>query len=146
MGCPNSGFTNTTTSRTRYLPLLRGAEEVQRAPVPKSSGAGPHHGDRAWALPQERLARRRGSHRDIQTFDIGRDELTLTDNATIGLYSAERSIIDAFRLRHLEGPELANEALKSWLRAGGQADQLLRLARSFPRAATPLRQTLEILL
>lgn len=83
---------------------------------------------------------------DIQTFDIGRDELTLTEHATIGLYSAERSIIDAFRLRHLEGHELANEALKSWLRAGGQASQLLLLARSFPRAATPLRQTLEILL
>jgi len=34
----------------------------------------------------------------------------------IGLYSAERSIIDASRLRHQDGPDLAYEALRGWLR------------------------------
>ena len=54
--------------------------------------------------------------------------------------------LDAFRLRHLEGADLANEALKRWLRRGGQPSELLALARSFPRALTALRDTLEILL
>jgi hypothetical protein len=64
----------------------------------------------------------------------------------IGIYTAERSIIDAFRLRHLDGADLANEALKRWLRRGGQPSDLLRIAKAFPRALTPLRQTMEILL
>ncbi len=33
----------------------------------------------------------------------------------IGLYGAERTIIDAFRTRDMNGPEQANEALKRWL-------------------------------
>ena len=82
-----------------------------------------------------------------ETFDIGRDELPLTGTTTIGLYSAERSIIDAFRLRHLEGPETAVEALRRWLRRrGAQPSSLLAMARAFPKAEPALRATLEILL
>lgn len=80
------------------------------------------------------------------TFDIGRDLLDIADSRTMGIYSAERSIVDAFRMRHLEGPDLANEALKRWLRQGGQPSTLLATAKVFPRALTPLRETLEILL
>lgn len=81
------------------------------------------------------------------TFDIGRGELTLTDEITIGLYSAERCIVDAFRLRHLEGPEPAVEALRRWLRRrGSQPATLLAMARSFPKAEPALRGALEILL
>jgi predicted transcriptional regulator of viral defense system len=83
---------------------------------------------------------------DPATFTIGRNSLDIGAGRTIGIYSAERSIIDAFRLRHLDGPDLANEALKRWLRGGGQPAELLRLAKTFPRTLTPLRQTLEILL
>ncbi|HEY0691650.1 MAG TPA: hypothetical protein VGD71_21735 [Kribbella sp.] len=83
---------------------------------------------------------------DPATFTIGRNSLDIGAGRTIGIYSAERSIIDAFRLRHLDGPDLANEALKRWLRRGGQPSELLRLAKTFPRTLTPLRQTLEILL
>lgn len=83
---------------------------------------------------------------DRQTFEIGRGRLDITGAQTIGLYSPERCIIDAFRMRHVEGPDLANEALKQWLRRGGQPSELLAMARSFPRAQTPLRETLEILL
>ena len=46
----------------------------------------------------------------------------------------------------LEGGDLANEALKRWLRGGGQPSELLLLARSFPRVQSVLRKTLEILL
>lgn len=88
----------------------------------------------------------RWRHFDTETFDLGRGSLDIGGGRSIGLYSAERSIIDAFRLRHLEGADLANEALKRWLRQSGQPSELLALARSFPRALTALRETLEILL
>lgn len=88
----------------------------------------------------------RWRHFNASTFDIGRDHLDLHGGRSIGLYCAERSIIDAFRMRHLEGADLANEALKRWLRQGGQPSELLAMARSFPRTQTALRETLEILL
>lgn len=88
----------------------------------------------------------RWRHFDTETFGLGRGSLDIDGGRSIGLYSAGRSIIDAFRLRHLEGADLANEALKRWLRQGGQPSELLGLARSFPRALTALRETLEILL
>jgi hypothetical protein len=34
------------------------------------------------------------------TFDLGRETLEVDEGLTIGIYSAERSLIDAFRLRH----------------------------------------------
>jgi predicted transcriptional regulator of viral defense system len=81
------------------------------------------------------------------TFMIGRDEVELTETVVIGLYSAERCIIDAFRLRHLEGSEMAVEALRRWLRRrGAHPATLLRMARAFPKAEPALRSTLEILL
>ena len=81
------------------------------------------------------------------TFDIGRGDLTLTASMAIGLYDQERCIIDAFRLRHLEGTETAVEALRRWLRRPGtQPTTLLAMARAFPKAEPALRSTLEILL
>jgi predicted transcriptional regulator of viral defense system len=83
----------------------------------------------------------------VDTFDIGREGLNLTDETSIGLYSPERCIVDAFRLRHLEGPETAIEALRRWLRRrGSHPTTLLAVARAFPRAEPALRSTLEILL
>jgi hypothetical protein len=81
------------------------------------------------------------------TFDLGRERLALDATTSIGLYTAERSIVDAFRLRGREGHEAANEALRRWLRRpGSQPSRLLALAAHFPRASTPLRQALEVLL
>lgn len=88
----------------------------------------------------------RWRHFDAGTFEVGRDTVDAGGERSIGLYSAERSIIDAFRMRHLEGADLANDALKRWLRRGGQPSDLLTMASTFPRAQTALRQTLEILL
>ncbi|WP_239656356.1 type IV toxin-antitoxin system AbiEi family antitoxin domain-containing protein [Mycobacterium riyadhense] len=85
-------------------------------------------------------------HFDTATFEIGRQLLDIAADRSIGIYSAERSIIDVFRMRHREGADLANEALKRWLRRGGQPSRLLQLARAFPRTVGPLRRSLEILL
>lgn len=81
------------------------------------------------------------------TFDIGRDEVPLTENISIGLYGAERSIIDAFRLRHQEGDEFAYEALRRWLRRrNARPAELVRMAESFPKALPALRAALAALL
>ena len=80
------------------------------------------------------------------TFHIGRDRLALDDDTEIGLYSAPRSIVDVFRMRGAVGADLAYEALRRWLRHGGQPVELLRIAKSFPRATSSLRQALEVLL
>jgi predicted transcriptional regulator of viral defense system len=87
----------------------------------------------------------RWRHFDPETFTIGREPLTIDGGGCIGLYDARRCIIDAFRLRHREGADLANDALKRWLRGGGQPSELMMMARSFPRVLTVLRETLEIL-
>lgn len=84
---------------------------------------------------------------DPDTFGIGRSDLMLTANTAIGAYDPARCIIDAFRLRHLEGTETAVEALRRWLRQpGAQPAALLAMARAFPKAEPALRSTLEILL
>lgn len=80
------------------------------------------------------------------TFHLGREGLTLDDDTKIGLYNAARTIVDVFRLRDAVGPDLAHEALRRWLRRGGQPVTLLRVAKSFPRAVPSLRQALEVLL
>lgn len=84
---------------------------------------------------------------DVETFKVGR-ELMEVGGLTMGIYGAERTICDAFRLHHLEGTDQAIEALKRWLRRrGSQPSQLLIMAKHFgPRAETPIRQALEILL
>lgn len=81
---------------------------------------------------------------DTRTFEIGRELLQLDDHSTIGLYSPTRCIIDAYRIP-AEGPELGNEVLRRWLRAGGQPSTLLTMAKSFPRTLSAIRSTLNIL-
>ncbi|MBN1335412.1 MAG: type IV toxin-antitoxin system AbiEi family antitoxin domain-containing protein [Deltaproteobacteria bacterium] len=84
---------------------------------------------------------------DAATYALGREEITVDDGARIGLYSPERCIVDAFRLRHREGEDLAVEALRAWLRRPGAVPSaLLALAGSFPRAEPALREALRILL
>ncbi len=40
-----------------------------------------------------------------ETFDLGRETVGLGEGTSMGIYGAERCIVDAFRLRRLEGPE-----------------------------------------
>jgi predicted transcriptional regulator of viral defense system len=104
------------------------------------------------ALPRTQwppaVAARVAWHRFAQdTFTIGRHDLTVAGTVTIGLYSAERSIIDAFRTRGTTGFDLATEALHRWLREPAhQPAQLLSLCQHWPRTQSALRNTLEIML
>ena len=104
------------------------------------------------ALPRSRRAPRTTApvawHRfDEDTFDIGRDEITVHGKLMIGIYDARRSIVDAFRLRHLYGEDLAVDAVRRWLaRRGNQPAELLDVARHFPTAAPSLRRVLQVLL
>ncbi|MGF1645521.1 MAG: type IV toxin-antitoxin system AbiEi family antitoxin domain-containing protein [Kineosporiaceae bacterium] len=104
------------------------------------------------AIPRGRRAPRtwaptRWHHFDRATFTLGRVDLSLTSELTMGLYTAERSIIDAFRLRHQEGTELAHAALKEWLRRrGSHPGDLMDMAAHFPKAESSIRRALEVLL
>ncbi|WP_415853370.1 type IV toxin-antitoxin system AbiEi family antitoxin domain-containing protein [Sinomonas sp. G460-2] len=83
---------------------------------------------------------------DQATFEIGREEMTIPGtDLTIGIYSPERSIADAFRLRGETGYELARDALKEWLRRGGKPANLIEIASRLPRAKGPVLRTLEAL-
>lgn len=84
---------------------------------------------------------------DRATFDIGRDPLAIAEGVRVAIYSAERSVIDSFRLRHREGSEVAYEALRRWLRRRGSSpSRLIQLAASFPKAEPALRHAFEVLL
>lgn len=81
------------------------------------------------------------------TFTIGRTQLEVARGFHIWLYDAPRSIVDAYRLRHLEGHEMAREGLRNWLqRPGSQPSLLIDIAQRFPKAHKQLRNDLEVLL
>ena len=84
---------------------------------------------------------------DSATFEIGREFIDAGGGAQVAIYSAERTIVDAFRLMHREGSDVAYEALRRWRRRRGSSpSRLLKLADSFPRAVPRLRHALEVLL
>jgi Transcriptional regulator, AbiEi antitoxin len=83
---------------------------------------------------------------DRTTFEVGRSEVLLDASYALGLYDAPRSIVDAFRLRRAVGPEIANEALRRWLRHGGKPADLMRLTQFFPAARPSLLHALQVLL
>ena len=83
---------------------------------------------------------------DRETFEIGREKIAVPGTElTIGLYSPERSIADAFRLRGEIGYELARDALKEWLRRGGKPAHLVKFATALPRAKAPIFTALDAL-
>jgi len=82
-----------------------------------------------------------------RTFELGRQTIEVGGRREIGIYSPERSLVDAIRLRHREGSDIAFEALRNWLDLPGRSPaQLLGMARQFPNAEAALRQALEVLL
>lgn len=85
---------------------------------------------------------------DRKTFEIGRSVIPIEgSDSSIGMYSPERSIADAFRLRGQIGYETATEALRNWLgQRNSQPAKLMQMASVLPRAEGPLRQALDILL
>lgn len=86
-------------------------------------------------------------HFDPATFDIGRETIEVGARRPLGIYSAERSLVDAIRLRHDQGADQAWEALRRWLaRPGRNPAQLLSMAKRFKGAEAALRSALEVLL
>lgn len=92
---------------------------------------------------------------DRATFGLGRIIMTSTAqqesqtaaDLSLAVYSPERTIVDCFRLAHLEGLDVAHEALRRWVRRRGSSPAtLLQTATAFPKAAPRLRQALEVLL
>lgn len=83
---------------------------------------------------------------DVSTFEIGRDEIRLDETHTLGVYNASRSIVDAFRLRHEVGPDIANEALRRWLRHRSEPADLMRMTKAFPAARPAVLHALQVLL
>lgn len=84
---------------------------------------------------------------DKATFELGREEMTIpgTDGQKIGIYSPERCIADAFRLRAELGYEIPTQALRTWLARGGKPGALAELAGKLPRAGKPLLEAIAIL-
>jgi predicted transcriptional regulator of viral defense system len=83
---------------------------------------------------------------DRATFEIGREQIAIPgSDQTIGIYSPERSIADAFRLRGKVGYELARDALRKWLRRGGKPARLIDIAFRLPRTKSPVLRALEML-
>ncbi|MDR2566037.1 MAG: type IV toxin-antitoxin system AbiEi family antitoxin domain-containing protein [Bifidobacteriaceae bacterium] len=81
---------------------------------------------------------------DQATFGIGREPLEGQEG--LYCYSAERVIVDAFRLAYLEGRATAVGALKRWLSArGNYPAKLLETAKAFPKAYPAIRSALELL-
>ena len=84
---------------------------------------------------------------DRATFDVGREAVQVAEGVSVAVYSAERTVVDSFRLMHHEGSDLAHGALRRWLRReGSSASVLLDVAASFPKAEPSLRRALEVLM
>ena len=82
-----------------------------------------------------------------KTFDIGRTPKNSHSGLPIASYSPERSICDAYRMRHTQGVELGREALRNWIRQpGSHPAALLEIASQFTKANSAIRRDLEILL
>jgi predicted transcriptional regulator of viral defense system len=82
-----------------------------------------------------------------KTFDLGREEVDIGEGFKVGLYSAERSLVDVIRLRHREGADVAWEALRRWLRRrGAKPASLIEIASHFHGAEGAVRQALEVVL
>jgi len=104
------------------------------------------------ALPKNRNLPRlsapvRWHHFDPATFTIGRNPMPIAQGFSLWIYDAPRSIIDAYRLRHLEGQEMAREALRNWIQLPkSHPAELLQIAVQFPKAFSAVRNDLEVLL
>jgi hypothetical protein len=83
---------------------------------------------------------------DAGTFHLGRVPRVPDSGLEIATYSAERSICDAYRMRHTQG-DLGPRALRAWARSSSaQPSTLLSIAHHFPKAEGAIRRDLEILL
>ena len=79
------------------------------------------------------------------TFDLGRFEVRETNGERFWITDRERSVVDAFRMRHLVGAHEAHGALRRYLRQPRpQLPRLIDLARQL-RVRGPLSSALSVL-
>lgn len=79
------------------------------------------------------------------TFDLGRMEVREAGGQRFWITDRERTIVDAFRLRHRLGEEAANRALRRYLaQSRPKLARLIDLARQL-RVSTPVRSALRVL-
>ena len=79
------------------------------------------------------------------TFDLGRIEVTEDDGERFWISDRERTVVDAFRLRHRLGDDLAHAALRRYLE--GRRPEPARVADIARRLRVwrPLSQTMRVL-
>ena len=108
--------------------------------------------------PVVHLAIPRGSHRPTVdypptevhvfgagSFDVGRVEVVHGERERFAITSRERTVVDAFRLRHLVGEELAHDAIRRYLRARPQIPLHSEVGKQL-RAGTAFNDTIRLLL
>lgn len=108
--------------------------------------------------PMVHLAVRKGSHRPSinypptkihvfadTTFDLGRIEVVVGESERFWISNRERSVVDAFRLRHRVGDALANEALRRYLRTRPNLPLLAEYGRAL-KAGTAFFDAIRLLL
>jgi predicted transcriptional regulator of viral defense system len=78
------------------------------------------------------------------TFGLGRQKVVGELGEQFWISDRERTIVDAFRLRHLVGEDLAHAALRRYLEARPQRARLAELARPL-RTWRPLSVALRVL-
>jgi predicted transcriptional regulator of viral defense system len=107
--------------------------------------------------PEVHLAVPEGAHRPAidhpptkvhvfraSTFDLGRVEIKEERGEHFWISDRERTVVDAFRLRHLIGGDMAHGALRRYLRERPKPARLAELAREL-RVWTPLSSALRVL-
>lgn len=78
------------------------------------------------------------------TFELGRQEVVGEAGERFWISDRERTVVDAFRLRHLVGEDLAYSALREYLRSRPKLARLAEVAQAL-RAWGPLSDTLQVL-
>ncbi|GAB3998624.1 hypothetical protein GCM10029992_24940 [Glycomyces albus] len=73
---------------------------------------------------------------DPATFDIGKQSFEVAPGESVNVYSPERAIADAMRMRHLVGEGVALAALRTYLaEKRGQPAELMNVAGRLGRAS-----------
>ncbi|MGH3481372.1 MAG: type IV toxin-antitoxin system AbiEi family antitoxin domain-containing protein [Nocardioidaceae bacterium] len=107
--------------------------------------------------PEVHLAVPEGSHRPTidhpptkvhvfraPAFDLGRVEIKEERGERFWISDRERTVVDAFRLRHLIGEDMAHAALRRYLRDRPKPARLAEMAREL-RVWTPVASALRVL-
>ncbi len=83
---------------------------------------------------------------DPDTFTLGLKTVTLETGEELRIYSKERTVVDAMRLRHRIGSDIAIESLRRYLQERqARPAELLEIARQL-RAEEPISAALKVLL